>query len=143
MNKILFCETLVPYSSIKLSTFKILFSISQTIFIPLSRFPYHILQSRHPTELNRLCSVYCIIWSKTTSDSTLILMTEKLLSKSTPRASLGVLVKSPVGSLVFRHGSSVFCKYFSQSGWFWNLIYGQTKALPTVNFGLPYHPAVH
>ncbi len=53
----------MPYSSIKLSKFKIL-SISGSLFIPLSRFPCHILQSMHPTQLNGRCSVYGIIWSK-------------------------------------------------------------------------------
>ncbi len=57
-------KTLVPCYSIKLSKFKILFSISGAIFIPLSRFPYYIPQSMHPTQLNERCSVYGIIWSK-------------------------------------------------------------------------------
>ncbi len=54
----------MPYCCIKLSDFKILFSISCAIFISISRFPYHILQSTHSTQLNGRCSVYCIIiWS--------------------------------------------------------------------------------
>ncbi len=43
---------------------KILFSISRALFLPLSRFPHHILQSTHLTQLDGRCSVYCIIWSK-------------------------------------------------------------------------------
>ncbi len=64
INKISFHKTVVPYSSIKLSKFKIFFSILHAFFILLSRFPDHILQSVHPTQLNGRCSVYCIIWSK-------------------------------------------------------------------------------
>ncbi len=63
--KVSFHKTLVPYSSIKLSKFKMLFFISRTFFIQLYKFPYHILQWKHPTQLNGPCSVYCIIWSKT------------------------------------------------------------------------------
>ncbi len=64
IHKISFHKILVPYSSIILSKFKILISISHTFFIPLSRSSYHILQSTHPTQLNGRRSVYCIICSK-------------------------------------------------------------------------------
>ncbi len=40
------------------------FIISCAFFIPLSIFPYHILQSMHRTQLNVRGSVYGIIWSK-------------------------------------------------------------------------------
>ncbi len=40
---------------------KMLISISQVFFIPLYRFPYHILQSTHRTQLNGRCSVHCTI----------------------------------------------------------------------------------
>ncbi len=64
INKISFYKTLVPYSSIKFSKFKILFSISHAFLIKLSRFPCHILHSTHPTQLHGRCSVCCIIWCK-------------------------------------------------------------------------------
>ncbi len=53
-------KTFVPYSSTKLSKFKIISSISRVFFIPLSRFPYYILQSMHPTQLNGRRSIYGI-----------------------------------------------------------------------------------
>ncbi len=57
-----FREPLLPIFLFQI--IKILFSISNAFFISLSRFPYHILQSTHRTQLDGRCSVYCIIWSK-------------------------------------------------------------------------------
>ncbi len=54
----------MTHSFIKLSKFKILFSISQTFFIPLSRFHFHILQSTHLTQLNGRCSMSKISFHK-------------------------------------------------------------------------------